>query len=186
MRIVVLALALAAGALLLAAGQVAAQTSGQDSVRGTVTVSDGVIETVVGFDASSGPSGEDPGGTVAGLVQGTVLVGRVTCLSVTDNRAVVGLEVELSGFDTYFVVVDGGATGVDEFGARPSDGPATDCAHVTGVPTSPVVSGNIVVIDSKPVPTSKDQCKNSGWRTYGTTFRNQGECVAFVQRDPNG
>jgi hypothetical protein len=30
------------------------------------------------------------------------------------------------------------------------------------------------------LPTSKDQCKHGGWRDYGATFRNQGECVAFV------
>lgn len=28
-------------------------------------------------------------------------------------------------------------------------------------------------------PTSKDQCKNDGWKTYGT-FKNQGDCVSFV------
>jgi hypothetical protein len=28
-------------------------------------------------------------------------------------------------------------------------------------------------------PTSKDQCKNGGWQTYGT-FKNQGDCVSFV------
>lgn len=27
-------------------------------------------------------------------------------------------------------------------------------------------------------PTTKDQCKNSGWQTYG--FKNQGQCVQFV------
>jgi DNA-binding beta-propeller fold protein YncE len=29
------------------------------------------------------------------------------------------------------------------------------------------------------VPTSKNQCKNSGWRSFAQ-FRNQGQCVAFV------
>jgi hypothetical protein len=29
------------------------------------------------------------------------------------------------------------------------------------------------------LPTSKDQCKNGGWRTYGV-FKNQGDCVSFV------
>jgi hypothetical protein len=28
-------------------------------------------------------------------------------------------------------------------------------------------------------PTSKDQCKKGGWRTYGV-FKNQGDCVSFV------
>jgi virginiamycin B lyase len=32
-------------------------------------------------------------------------------------------------------------------------------------------------------PTSKDECKRGGWRQFG--FRNQGQCVSFVQRGPN-
>jgi hypothetical protein len=30
-------------------------------------------------------------------------------------------------------------------------------------------------------PTSKDQCKNGGWRTFGM-FKNQGDCVSFVRK----
>jgi hypothetical protein len=29
------------------------------------------------------------------------------------------------------------------------------------------------------LPTTKDQCKNGGWRSYGV-FKNQGDCVSFV------
>jgi len=32
-------------------------------------------------------------------------------------------------------------------------------------------------------PTSKKQCKKGGWRTF-PQFKNQGQCVAFVQRSP--
>ena len=28
-------------------------------------------------------------------------------------------------------------------------------------------------------PTSADQCKNGGWKSYGV-FKNQGDCVSFV------
>jgi hypothetical protein len=35
-----------------------------------------------------------------------------------------------------------------------------------------------------PLPTSKEQCKSGGWRTFGATFKNQGQCVAFVERGP--
>ena len=35
------------------------------------------------------------------------------------------------------------------------------------------------MVDAPPLPTSKDQCKNGGWRTYGV-FKNQGDCVSFV------
>ena len=29
-------------------------------------------------------------------------------------------------------------------------------------------------------PTSKDQCKNGGWQSFGSQFKNQGDCVSFV------
>lgn len=35
------------------------------------------------------------------------------------------------------------------------------------------------VTASSDKPTSKDQCKNNGWKTYGS-FKNQGDCVSFV------
>ena len=31
-----------------------------------------------------------------------------------------------------------------------------------------------------PPPTDKDQCKNGGWKNFGTRFKNQGQCVRFV------
>ena len=34
------------------------------------------------------------------------------------------------------------------------------------------------------LPESKDECKNGGWRDFGDTFKNQGQCLAFVQRGP--
>jgi hypothetical protein len=33
-----------------------------------------------------------------------------------------------------------------------------------------------------PAPRSNEQCKNGGWAQFG--FKNQGQCVAFVQRGP--
>jgi hypothetical protein len=35
-------------------------------------------------------------------------------------------------------------------------------------------------IFSSPLPTSKAQCKNGGWKNFGTTFKNEGDCVSFV------
>jgi hypothetical protein len=32
-------------------------------------------------------------------------------------------------------------------------------------------------------PTSKDQCKNGGWKAF-PQFKNQGECVSSFQRQP--
>ena len=47
-----------------------------------------------------------------------------------------------------------------------------------------VITGDIVVTDAPPVPTTKGQCKNGGWRSFGSAFQNQGQCVAFVNRGP--
>jgi len=30
------------------------------------------------------------------------------------------------------------------------------------------------------LPTSKAECKNGGWRNFGTVFKNQGDCVSYV------
>ena len=43
-----------------------------------------------------------------------------------------------------------------------------------------------IAITPAAVPTSKDQCKNGGWRTFGAPagpFRNQGDCVRYVERN---
>src|SRR4051812_18717929 len=31
-----------------------------------------------------------------------------------------------------------------------------------------------------PLPTEGAQCKNNGWKNYGTSFKNQGDCVSYV------
>jgi ketosteroid isomerase-like protein len=47
---------------------------------------------------------------------------------------------------------------------------------------------DFTVIDAHRLPPAKDQCKNDGWRIYGT-FRNQVDCVSFVAtggKNPSG
>jgi hypothetical protein len=34
-------------------------------------------------------------------------------------------------------------------------------------------------VELSSLPTSKDQCKNGGWRSFNV-FKNQGDCVSFV------
>ncbi len=41
-----------------------------------------------------------------------------------------------------------------------------------------------MITDAPPLPTSKTQCTNGGWTTFGETFKNQGQCVSFVERGP--
>ena len=49
---------------------------------------------------------------------------------------------------------------------------------------------NDVTYDFEPnltFPTNKDQCKKDGWKTFtGGDFKNQGNCVSYVQRNDNG
>lgn len=45
--------------------------------------------------------------------------------------------------------------------------PVRSCATLASPPIQPLR------------PTSKDQCKDGGWRNYGV-FKNQGDCVSFV------
>jgi hypothetical protein len=34
-----------------------------------------------------------------------------------------------------------------------------------------------------PLPGTKDDCKNDGWKNYGTSFKNQGQCVSYREHD---
>ena len=38
-----------------------------------------------------------------------------------------------------------------------------------------------MVFDAKPLPTTKEQCMNGGWKQIG--FANQGLCIAFVNHN---
>ena len=40
-------------------------------------------------------------------------------------------------------------------------------------------TGDIVVVDAPPFPTSKDECKNGGWKNT-VSSKTQGDCVGFV------
>jgi hypothetical protein len=149
-------------------------------------------------DAHSGPSGENPTGTVRyGFSFGTPSSsgsgeGRVTCLSVAGNMATVGFAGQeysyLFPFVAGFAVMaDGGGpdSGLDRFRYflrydlyQPLPGP-TDCAAPAGALSWVNDEGDLTVFDARPLPNSKGQCKNGGWRTYGV-FENQGDCASFV------
>lgn len=56
----------------------------------------------------------------------------------------------------------------------------------TGGAITHVLSNNVfgIQIVPNPVPTNKDQCKDGGWqslvRSNGTSFKNQGDCIQYV------
>jgi hypothetical protein len=157
------------------------QSAGEDSVTGSGT---GNLYSFA-FDAHSGPSGENPSGT-AGVwftsFPDVFARGSVTCLTVQGNRAVIGIANDPGGITdrgTLFEVTDN----PDTFIFRTLAAPATDCSSGVSSPEPfPVETGDITITDAHPFPTSKDQCKNGGYASFG--FKNQGECVAFVQRGP--
>jgi hypothetical protein len=148
----------------------------EDFVVGSFST--GVATTTV--DAHSGPSGENPSGEITVQSPLGSATGSVSCLNVAGNRATVGTDL-VGGFLVFFEDNDG--AGQDRFvpvetGAAPSVCPPD--------PLRPLVpiSGDITVHDAPALPMSKEQCKRGGWRNFGTRFKNEGQCVAFVQRRP--
>jgi hypothetical protein len=106
----------------------------------------------------------------------------VTCLEVTGNTAIIGFDDHATALGKNRIqVVDNSATGSPDTFAG-FDG-VTDCSEASFVPF-PLVHGDLVVHDALPL-TSKDQCMDGGWRDFtddeGHPFKNQGQCVAFVE-----
>ena len=153
-------------------------------------------------NAHSGPVGQNPAGTMtwSERVLGDFVINeaQVTCLAVTGRVAIVGVagtrtltrvdvSVPIAGLVR---VTDGGGSGsgqdVFEFDIRqaplpgpPLPGPTECSAFPAAAPTLRNDGGDLVVTDTQPLPASKNQCKNGGWRTYGV-FKNQGDCVSFL------
>ncbi len=136
---------------------------------------------VLVFDAHSGPSGEHPTGTVRIDVQDpsgtfTFDTARVTCLNVSGNRATIG--AQFLGFGAVFAVEDKDGAGQDRSSTSVREAPSV-CPAIPSIGLSPIFGGDITVHDAVPFPTSKEQCKNGGWRRF-PGFKNQGDCVSFV------
>jgi hypothetical protein len=168
---------------LLCASTAVAQTPVQDSVSGQGSAGFGRQGVSFRIDAHSGPSGEAPTGTAsltAPLLNAT-FTGPVTCLAVNGNSATLNFVVTNpsnpaeSLVFTYSVIDSpAGDQFIDGFNQRSP----TDCSARTSFP-EPIISGDVVVVDAHP-PTTKQQCKNGGWRAYGV-FNNQGDCLRFVR-----
>jgi hypothetical protein len=170
---VVLAVVLAPSA----AGQVPAQ----DSVTGSATTGIGRAFTAFTFDVHSGPSGENPTGTVVfDTFFGRIGELGVTCLSVSGNRASMLVEAppNTSGIVGVAVAVEDDGPGTDRIDFHVLSVLPGDCSLPSQV-FEPTVFGDVTVVDAPPLPSSKDQCQNGGWRSY-PGFKNQGDCLSFV------
>jgi hypothetical protein len=153
-----------------------AQVPTQDSVTGSGSSSGGVGFTFE-FDVHSGPSGENPTGQVTFRFAGdgsVFFTGPVTCLAVDGNFAI--LNVDTPQFHAVGLEVTDSPSG-DFIRAIPTG--VSRCSPIGLAVDFPVTSGDVVVVDAPRLPTSKGQCKNGAWRTYGV-FKNQGDCVSFV------
>jgi hypothetical protein len=186
--------------------QAGAQSVGEDSVVGSaegceVPFPCDFRSFDVTVDVRSGPDGENATGSLNlghGSGFGTYSVdAQASCLAVSGNVAVVGFagtyrqltpafEVPVVGF---LRVSDGGdGVGQDSFewSLEPSVAPGPTVCPASPPGGLPSLDGSglndqgdLVVHDAPALPTSKDQCKNGGWKTFGV-FKNQGDCVSLV------
>jgi hypothetical protein len=174
MRMAVAVVSVVFAAMAVMGGAASAQTPTQDSVTGSAATAG----TEFGFDVHSGPSGENPTGTITIAAIGML---EVACLSVSGNRA--SMTFRLPNIAMGFVggvisVEDNDGAGQDRLDGRFVTTLPSECPVPSEV-VNPIVSGDVTVTDAQPMPISKDQCKNGGWRDFGV-FENQGDCVSFV------
>jgi hypothetical protein len=178
-----LVLLIAVGAILLVpVGAASAQAPIGDSITGSGTT--GNFFGRFQIDVRSGPSGQNPTGQ-ASFSDGVIgpIDGPATCLAVSGNVGVVNLQTPQFGVVS-FEITDNAASGqpdtIEGRATGPADGRSpTDCSPVPNGLSETVIEGDISVVDAPPLPTSKNQCKHGGWKTYGV-FKNQGDCVSFV------
>jgi hypothetical protein len=139
------------GVPLSAAPAAAAQPPGTDSAIGA---GEALFWGNFQIDATSGPSGESPSGTVD--VEGVFTFdGPVTCLNVQANVATLNVETNDFGLFT-MMVTDNATVGTpDVIEGFPIGRLPTDCSPIppgSGVITTEVGGGGIVVVDATPNP----------------------------------
>lgn len=156
----------------------------QDSVLLTASPALTTHFTVLALDATSGPSGENPGGEadfILDLDRGPPLEiqGPVTCLEVRGSGATINIQPFPGNVITVQVLDDN----PDLFDLSAIGRAPTDCSPAfPSIFFGPLLQGDIKVTDAQPLPTTMGQCKDGGWEQLG--FANQGLCVAFVERGP--
>jgi hypothetical protein len=183
---------LAAGALLVlavSAAPAAAQAPAGDAVTGSGTarfISGGLEGFTTSFqvDLRAGPSGENPTGTLTLLLtftDPTCFVIRTTPVE-EPPTATVNLLNPVTGLRV--VAQFGDAPGGQLIAVSSAEGP-DDCTLGSSPTVAQVIDGQFRIVDALPLPSSASQCRNGGWRSFAARFKNQGQCVAFVQRGPN-
>jgi hypothetical protein len=173
-------------AMAVSTSEASAQAPAGDAVTGSGTarfISGGLegFTTPFRVDLRGGPSGENPTGALTLLLtftDPTCFVIRTTPVE-EPPTATVNLLNPVTG--QRVVAQFGAAAGGQFIAVSSADGP-DDCTLGSPATVAQVIDGEFSIVDVPPLPTTPADCKNGGWRNYGDTFRNQGQCVAFVQR----
>jgi len=160
------------------------------TATGDNVVTDRFSSFNINVNAFSGPSGENPGGSVSFEVTADRIPvsGPVDCLNVNGKTAIMtiaGPFPSLPGLTGFLIrLTDNGGSGVDRFEYFPlsPENEPVDCYTGTFFDFGGALIGRTVVFDAEPLPATAEQCKNGGWAPYG--FENQGQCVTFVERGP--
>jgi hypothetical protein len=127
----------------------------QDAVTGSAFTGDGRASIEFTFDAHSGPSGQNPTGTVhINAFLGDIGVHPVTCLSVSGNRATMHVDFPDDPPGNPTSIPDGAVISVQDGPDQLRYGfvdelPAT--CPVSAEPLPEINSGNIVVTDERPL-----------------------------------
>jgi hypothetical protein len=162
-----------------------------DTVDVSGSTSNGFFQNI-DIHAQASPDGTNVSGTVLFDLGVPVFPvgGPITCLRVTGpdlgsgtatspTQAVINTQTTNFGIVT-IELTDNGGGGRDVMRAIPIARAPDDCSPLTSpiYPTGVLTTGRAVIFDAPLLPTSKDLCKNGGWARFG--FRNQGQCIAFV------
>jgi hypothetical protein len=168
-------------AAILPVSAAAAQAPGQDSVTGSGFLSFGAGQGPCQLEvtAQSGPSGENPSGhTLCTPLPGPP-GSQVTCLNVQGNVALMTIVRLDNGSVATFRITDNGPGVLDVVEGNFGPGcPEPQAFYFNLLMTS----GDFVVVDAPPLPTTTEDCKDASWQAFGV-FGNQGDCVSFVASD---
>ena len=155
--------------------------TGDPAIFGNSECNCGFFFDVDKLTATSGPSGENPTGEISWAGGPFVDRGPITCLAVSGNTASFNYVSSVQhGMIVTAQVVDDSPDTFTQFWVLGRA--ATDCSPPpAGLIAQRTGGGDITVVDAQ-APTTKDQCKGGGWQQFG--FKNQGQCVAFVNHGP--
>jgi hypothetical protein len=140
--------------------------------------------------ALSGPTQQNPTGSVEFTrPSGEKLTGRVTCVSVKGALATVGVRFERTlpgGLPAALIdVLDYSNTDIqipDRVAVTPTFAAPSQCPFPVNASGFREATGStFTVLPAPPLLTTKAQCRQGGWQTYGI-FANQRECFAYVKK----